>query len=165
MLAVQRVPAMLGAEGPRVYFVAFTTPAESRGLGGSMGNWAEVTIDAGRFSVTGFGRTADLAVDGDTETWVRITSSPHFPDVAQRSPMAIPAFSGHQVNGVIAMDVYAVAALMKITGPDRLSSIAQTVSADNVATFLLSDQYALVQDGPSASTCSRRSHRSPSDDC
>jgi hypothetical protein len=145
MFAVQRVPAMLGANGPRVYFIAFTTPAESRGLGGFMGNWAEVTIDAGRIAVTGFGRTADLAVDGDTERWVRVTSSPHFPDVATLIADGYPAFSGHPVDGVIAMDVYTVAELMKMTGPIDLTSIAQTVSSDTAATLLLSDQYALVQ--------------------
>ena len=145
-LAVQRVPEILGATRRRVYLIAFTTPAESRGLGGFMGNWVEVTIDKGHISVTNFGRSADLAVDGDTEHWVRITSSPHFPDVAQAIADGYPAFSGHPVDGVFAMDVYTVAALMKLTGPIDLTTIAQTVSADNVAKFLLSGQYAAVQD-------------------
>ncbi len=35
---------------------------------------------------------------------------------------------------------------MKLTGPIDLTSIPQTVSADNTAKFLLSDQYAAVQD-------------------
>ena len=74
---------MLGANGKRVYFIAFTTPTEARGSGGFMGNWAEVTFDKGHISVTGFGRTVDLIVNGDTEHWVRITSSPNFPDVAK----------------------------------------------------------------------------------
>ena len=145
-VAVQRAPAMLGANGKRVYFIAFTTPVEARGLGGFMGNWAEVTIDQGHISVTGFGRTADLAVNGDTEHWVRITTSPHFPDVAKLIADGYPAYSGHQVDGVFAMDVYTVAALMKLTGPIDLTTITQTVSADNAAKFLLSDQYAAVQD-------------------
>ena len=144
--AVQRAPAMLGANGKRVYFIAFTTPVEARGLGGFMGNWAEVTIDHGHISVTGFGRTADLAVDGDTEHWVRITTSPHFPDVAKSIADGYPAFSGHPIDGVFAMDVYTVAALMKLTGSIDLTTITQTVSADNAAKFLLSDQYSAVQD-------------------
>jgi hypothetical protein len=146
-LAVERAPAMLGANGKRVYFIAFTTPAEARGLGGFMGNWAEVTMDAGHISVTGFGRTADLAVNGDAEQWARITSSPHFPEVAQAIADGYPAFSGHAVDGVIAMDVYAVGALMTMTGPIDLTSLAQTVGADSVAKFLLSDQYSLTQTG------------------
>jgi len=144
-LAVQRAPAMLGANGKRVYFIAFTTPSEARGLGGFMGNWAEVTMDQGHITVTGFGRTADLAVDGDTEHWVRITSSPHFPDVAQAIAAGYPAFSGHAVDGVIAMDVYTVSALMTLTGPIQLTSVPQTIDSAGVAKFLLSDQYSLVQ--------------------
>jgi Protein of unknown function (DUF4012) len=144
-IAVQRAPAMLGANGKRVYFIAFTTPVEARGLGGFMSNWAEVTMDAGRISVTGFGRTADLSVDGDPEHWPRITSSPHFPDVAQSIANGYPAYSGHPVDGVFAMDVYTVAALMKLTGPIDLAALPQTVSADNAARFLLSDQYSAVQ--------------------
>ena len=35
--AVQLAPSMLGRDGPRTYFVAFTTPAEARG---SAGSWA-----------------------------------------------------------------------------------------------------------------------------
>jgi hypothetical protein len=145
-IAVERAPALLGADGPRVYFIAFTTPAEARGLGGFMGNWAELTIDQGRLSVTKFGRTADLAVDGDTERWIRVTSSPHFPDVAQQIADGYPAFSGHPVDGVFAMDVYTVAALMKLTGPIDVATIGQTVTTENAAKFLLSDQYALVAD-------------------
>jgi Protein of unknown function (DUF4012) len=145
-IAVQRAPALLGANGKRTYFIAFTTPAEARGLGGFMGNWAEVTIDGGQIAVTNFGRTADLAVDGDTEHWVRITSSPHFPDVAQLIADGYPAFSGHKVDGVFAMDVFTIAALIKLTGPIDVPSIGKTVTADNAAKFLLSDQYALVAD-------------------
>ena len=81
---------MLGANGKRVYFIAFTTPAEAHGLGGYMGNWAEITMDQGHISVTGFGRTADLAVDGDTAHWVQITARRTSPMLRRRSPMATP---------------------------------------------------------------------------
>jgi len=147
-LAVERAPAMLGANGKRVYFIAFTTPSDARGLGGSMGNWAEVTMDQGHISLTSFGRTADLAVDGDTERWLRVTSSPHFPEVAQAIAAGYPAFSGHPVDGVIAMDVYTVSALMTLTGPIQLTSLPQTVDSAGVAKFLLSDQYSLAQTRP-----------------
>jgi hypothetical protein len=146
IIAVQRAPAMLGANDKRTYFVAFTTPAEGRGLGGFMGNWAEVTVDNGHISVTNFGRTADLAIDGDIEHWIRITSSPHFPDVAKLIADGYAAYSGHTVDGVFAMDVYTLSALMTLTGPIDLTTIGQTVSADTAAKLLLSDQYAAVQD-------------------
>ena len=45
---------------PRRYLVLFTTPSESRGLGGFVGNYAELTIDDGHLSMTSFGRAEDL---------------------------------------------------------------------------------------------------------
>ena len=33
-------PGLFGGDGPRTYFIGFTTPAEARGSGGFMGNWA-----------------------------------------------------------------------------------------------------------------------------
>ncbi len=57
---VRTVPALLGADSPRTYFVAFTTPTEIRALGGFMGNYAEVTADNGRIEVSDFGRHESL---------------------------------------------------------------------------------------------------------
>jgi hypothetical protein len=79
-LAVQVAPAMLGESGPRVYFVAFTNPAEARGLGGYMGNYAEVTVDNGKLSVTRFGRTLDLMTGGPAPDERRITGPQEFID-------------------------------------------------------------------------------------
>jgi Protein of unknown function (DUF4012) len=58
--ALEVAPRMLGADEPRHYFIAFTTPAETRGLGGFMGNWAELTATDGKLEITDFGRTVDL---------------------------------------------------------------------------------------------------------
>jgi hypothetical protein len=79
-LAVQVAPAMLGGDGTRVYFVAFTNPAEARGLGGYMGNYAEVTIDDGDLTVTRFGRTLDLMTGGPAPDQRRITGPKEFVD-------------------------------------------------------------------------------------
>ncbi len=58
-------PALLGADEPRTYFIGFTTPAEARGSGGFMGNWAEMTVTNGQIDMTGFGRADDLNLAGD----------------------------------------------------------------------------------------------------
>jgi hypothetical protein len=58
--AVRAAPAMLGSDGPRRYLVLFTTPSEARGLGGFIGNYAEVTVDDGRIEVTAFDRRSEL---------------------------------------------------------------------------------------------------------
>ena len=53
-------PALLGADGPRRYFVGFASPAEARSLIGVSGNYAVLTITDGRIERTAFGRINDL---------------------------------------------------------------------------------------------------------
>ena len=74
--AVQVAPSMLGADGERRYFIAFTTPAETRGLGGFMGTWAELTADNGRLTIADFGTTADLDQGGTTTGTGRTLDGP-----------------------------------------------------------------------------------------
>ena len=58
--AVDVAPTMLGASGPRNYFIAFVNPAESRGLDGLMGNWAVLTADQGKLTLSRSGHAAAL---------------------------------------------------------------------------------------------------------
>lgn len=58
--AAQVAPAMLGADGPRRYLIAFTNPAEARGLSGLMGEWHEMTVTDGRIELTASGSTSVL---------------------------------------------------------------------------------------------------------
>jgi hypothetical protein len=154
---------MLGADGVRHYFIAFTTPAESRGLGGFMGNWALLTADHGRLELTRSGRSADIdSAKGDPprtlvappdyvarygplhpEQQLRdVTLSPDFPSVAQAIESTYPQTrGGEQIDGVIEMDPYALAAMLRITGPVRVKGIDQPLSADNAADYLLRQQY------------------------
>lgn len=144
--AVEHAPAMLGADGTRTYFVAFTTPVEARASGGFMGNWAELTIDDGVIEMNRFGRTLELNdVPGQRtlpdatdefvanygtfifsdreqrivgpEAWSNITTSPHFPTVARIIADLYPQSGGTEVDGVFMLDVYAIARLMSISGP------------------------------------------------
>ena len=58
-LAIQGVrlaPALFGGEGERHYFIAFTQPAEARGLGGFIGNYGELTAIDGDLELTRSGR-------------------------------------------------------------------------------------------------------------
>lgn len=76
--AVRVMPAMLGADEPRRYFVALTTPAESRGLGGFMGAFAEVTVTAGRFQVTRVDNTGALNLGGKDPAARTLTGPDYF---------------------------------------------------------------------------------------
>jgi hypothetical protein len=173
--AVERVPALLGADGPRRYFVAFTTPAETRGLGGFMGNWTEITADDGRIRLSGSGRTGDLNIAGDGARvitgpddwlamwgpygfdngpggttgevpWSNITVSPQFPSTGQVIAELYPQSGGRPVDGVFALDPYAVAGLLGFTGPISVDGVDGVLNENNIVDFLLVEQYRTEND-------------------
>ena len=94
-LAVARsAPSLLGADEPRTYFVGFTTPSEARGLGGFMGNWAEISVDDGQIEMTRFGRADDLNTGGSPSTR-RLPDEPGFAEwLARYGPYTIDSESG-----------------------------------------------------------------------
>lgn len=172
VLALRLAPQLLGSEGTRHYFVAFTTPAEARGLGGFMGNYAELTASDGQLTLTGFGRTRDLNDAGGTERrvtgpedwlarwgrygftngpggstgavpWSNVTLSPQFPSTAQVIAELYPQSGGSEVDGVLAMDPYVLRALIGFTGPISIEGTDQRLSEQNVIQFLLFDQYLI----------------------
>jgi len=176
LLAVQLAPRMLGANGQRRYFIAFTTPAEARGLGGFMGNWAEITITDGQISMTAFGRSGDLnqgsptdrkltGLDqlvehwgrfgfangeggaADEEVWSNITMAPDFPTTAQAIQQLYPQSGGRPIDGVFLMDSHAIAALLGFTGPIDVTGVAQPLTEANAAEFIERDQYLVASGG------------------
>lgn len=172
--AFARAPSLLGGDGPRSYFVAFTTPAEARGTGGFMGNFALLTADDGNVTLSDFGRTLDLnrgfedrtvtapddwlrrwgrygftnGPDGTTgiEPWSNITASPHFPSTASVISSLFPQSGGIDVDGVIAIDPYVLQAFVGFTGPITVTTTENQLNKNNTAQFLLFDQYAIDSD-------------------
>ena len=168
--AVRLAPRMLGAEGVRRYFIAFTTPAEARGLGGFMGNWAVLTATDGRLRLAEFGRTRDLNLGGEpprfvtgpadwlaqwgrfgftdgpdgstSETpWSNVTISPVFPSTSQVVRELLPQSGGGEVDGVFAVDPHVLQSLLALTGPISVDESDIQLSESNVVEFLLIDQY------------------------
>lgn len=169
--AARHAPAMLGADGPRRYFVAFVNPAEARAHSGLMGNWTELTIDGGRMSVTRNGRTAELQrtldevdvfvnqptdfyerlgsigagrppeVPAQQNLWANITSTPDMAVVGDVMATMYEANAGHPVDGVFVIDPAGIASLLKVTGPIEVDEIDEPLTADNVEQFLVLDQY------------------------
>jgi hypothetical protein len=153
-------PAMLGGDGERRYFVIFTQPAEARGLGGFMGSWAEITAVDGDLPLSRSGRTRELRdvpgprqVSGPADYVTRyhrfqpwntlqdVTLSPDFPSVASVMSEVYPQTGGGELDGVLAIDPYSLAALMEFTGPIPVEGIEFPLTADNAAEFLLREQY------------------------
>ena len=169
----EALPAMLGGDGERRYLLLFTTPAEARGLGGFTGNWAEITADDGRITVSDFGRSDELddAAPAGTRTlsgpaeWLErygefgftndvggtvgadpfknITMSPFMSSTGQVVAELYPQSGGSELDGVFAADVYVLAELLRLTGPLDVTGADGEIDRKNAAEFLLNKQYAL----------------------
>ena len=60
-LAARLVPSMMGADGPRTYFMGFQTNAEARGTGGLLGGFGILRFDNGAPTVDTLASNTDLA--------------------------------------------------------------------------------------------------------
>jgi hypothetical protein len=160
--AVDVAPGLLGADGPRHYFLALQTPSELRGVGGFMGSWAELVIDHGRFDLVRTGRVRDLTQGGPDPSarriegqpafverytqapahfWGTIGYSPDFPTVGAVIAELYPQSGGTQIDGVVAIDPSAFASFLGLTGPISVPGFPQQLTPDNAAQTLLFDQY------------------------
>lgn len=164
--AAQVVPALLGANGSKRYFVAFQTPAEQRASGGIIGNFALVDFTAGKLTKIRTGRDGDLNTEGQAvrtltgppdylaryaqfspeDTWQNVTMSPDWPSVSQVIEGLYPQSGGVPVDGVIGIDPTALAAFLKLTGPVRVPGLAEPLTAKNAERILLRDQYTMFAD-------------------
>ncbi|MGD0084260.1 MAG: DUF4012 domain-containing protein [Acidimicrobiales bacterium] len=152
----------LGGDGPRSYFLAVQTEAESRASGGVIGNYGIVTADDGTLHLTRFGTAQSLESRGDVATrkliapadyvarygqfepasfWANVPMSPDFPTVAEVIEGLYPQEGGAPVNGVISVDPFALADLLQATGPIVVKAWPQPITADNAVAVLLHDQY------------------------
>jgi hypothetical protein len=160
--AVELAPALFGGEGERHYFIAFTQPAESRGLGGFIGNYGELTARDGDVELTRSGRIRELiAAPGAAQRTITgprdylrrygrfqpaqflqdLTFSPDGPSVGDVTEQLYPQAGGQEVDGVIIVDPVALAALMEFTGPIPVEGLDEPLTADNAADILIREQY------------------------
>ncbi len=156
------VPGLLGGAGERHYLVLFTTPSEQRGLGGFIGDYAELTAVDGRIRMTRSGPIQDLLdavprgirqLHGPADYLRRygrydladylqdLTLSPDFPSVATVAADLYQQSGGSHVDGVIAVDPYGLQALLTFTGPIRVDGLDEPLTRANAARVLLKDQY------------------------
>jgi hypothetical protein len=155
-------PGILGADGPRRYFIAFVNPAEARaGAGaGLFGAYAIVTANNGKLHTETVGTDADLPdlktpppgvpadfvnryrdIGGDT-SWTSSNLSPHFPYDAAVWAAMYKQVTGVQVDGVAALDPVALSVLLKGQAPLQLRGLG-TITSANVVRFIEHDEYSL----------------------
>jgi hypothetical protein len=163
--ALPLLPGMLGRDGPRRYFLAVQTPAESRAGGGFIGNFGEITADDGRLSLSRFGRSDDLDnapgrndrhVIGPEDfasrygrfapgaAWTNVNLSPDFPTDAEVIAGLYPQSGGAPVDGVFAVDPAGLAAFLRLLGPVNVAGWPVPITADNAVEIMLHGQYVVT---------------------
>jgi Protein of unknown function (DUF4012) len=165
-LLLQGLPGFLGAEEPRRYFFGAQNPAELRGTGGLIGAYSILTIDDGRFRFTPFSPFFPLSVPlpdevrppnqdyaanyerfrGGGRFWSAINVMPDFPSVSEAILNSFEAATDERLDGVILADPFALAALLKSTGPVKLPGYDVRIDADNVVAFTTNEAYSLFTD-------------------
>ncbi|MCX2934606.1 DUF4012 domain-containing protein [Mycobacterium sp. CVI_P3] len=156
-LAARVAPSMMGADGPRTYFMGFQTNAEARGTGGLLGGFGILRFDNGKPSVDTLGRNTELngpftpmslSPEFDQQygfthptTDIRNSNqSAHFPYAAQIWKSMWAQQSGMNVDGVIAIDPIALSYILGATGPVTMPD-GETVTKDNVVELTESTVY------------------------
>ena len=159
---VRAAPSLLGGDGVRHYFIAFMTPAESRGLDGLIASYGELTADQGRLTLTVSGDISQLNkalpkggghLTGPADYLARygafhpqklfqdVSYAPDLPTVASVIQQLYPQAGGGSIDGVLALDPYGLAALIHLTGPIEVPGLGRLTAA-NTASELLQGQYA-----------------------
>ncbi len=160
--ALQVAPGLLGADGPRRYLVLFTSPAESRFLGGFTASYGVLSAVDGKVDLVVDGKVSDLAassdyrdrsIEGQDEFVTRygrlsperyfqnLTASPDMATTAEVSASLFEQTTGTSVDGVVVVDPFGLAALLELTGPIEIPDRAAPLTSSNTARYLLLDQY------------------------
>lgn len=151
------------ATGPSRYLVLAANTAEMRAGSGMLLSAGVLTMRNGRFTLGPMTSTADLrlppgrvAVGGDyaarwgwlepTSEWRYLGMTPRFPATARLAARMWQARTGERVDGVLAVDPFALRAVIAATGPVEVDG--QTITKDNVVRELLVEQYRAVSDDP-----------------
>jgi hypothetical protein len=74
-----------------------------------------------------------------------VTYSPDLPTVAQVIAGLYPQAGGDHIDGVLVVDPYALAALLRFTGPQHIAGLSEELTAQNAAQVLLQGQYQEFQ--------------------
>ena len=161
---------LLGADGPRHYLVAMQNSAELRGTGGLVGFHAVLTADRGRLSLGSPQSDEDLDVppgavppvaDEDRQWLQHVNPAASLktvnldPDFTRTGPLLArvhEAVTGRPIDGVVAVDPVAVAALMRpgdqlvvpseLADPDR--GLPARIAASDLPRTMLVDAYQVL---------------------
>lgn len=161
----------LGAGGRRRYLVVAQNNAEMRDQGAVL-SYVVVSFENGRLIREKQGSVADLTLPAPaptpvpagtqevfgpirpTQTWQSVNATADFAFSGRAMADMYRQAAGQAVDGVIALDVPALAGLLQIVGPVSIDGAAEAVTAGNVGRLLLNDFYQGL--GPTSDQTLRR---------
>ena len=160
--ASRALVAFLGADGPKRYLMGAQNPAELRGTGGYVGAYSVATFDDGRLSLSRFVPVQQLQslpiseipppsqdfADrynrfGGAGFWQAINATPDFPSAASAMVRLYERTENVDLDGVIAVDPFALQALLGLTGDVQVPGVGQ-VTADKVVAVVSNEAYTEI---------------------
>lgn len=145
---VSRSSELLGFSKPQKYLILFQNNMEIRPTGGFIGSFAVATLDKGRLSemIVSDVYSADGQLKGHIDppepikkylgeaNWYFRDSNwdPDFKISAQKAKWFLYKEIDEEVDGVIAIDLFFIKSLLKITGPINLVDFGKTITPDNL---------------------------------
>ena len=165
----EALPSWLGLDSPKRYLVLFGNPAEARELGGFTGATAVLEFDNGAFELQTIGRRVGPRTTTDVSAltepppvrflehrpWLfeqNYSAMADFPTLSRALSDLFPAMGGEQIDGVVYLDPFALAAIFSATGPIEVPSLRRSISAEALPDLLIVDQYELFLPGPERDT-------------
>jgi len=148
----------LGGDGPRTYLLAAENQAEMRDQG-SVLSVGQVRASGGHLStdspasVANYplsepvdypmprGTRAVFGADGPTQIWQNANLTADFPWTGGDLLAMYEKATGIKDDGVIALDVHALAGLLSLSGPVTVPGIDTQISSSNVSALLLDTLY------------------------
>lgn len=161
-VAARVLPAILGGDGPRRYFLAVQNNAEARATGGFIGNYGEITARSGRLDLGDFEDSELLNPLDDAQPRVltapadytrrygrflpereirNINASPDVPTVGAVEASVLAQTSFGPTDGVVTIDPIGLASILQLTGPVSVPNWPEPISAENVVDVTMHQAY------------------------
>ena len=160
-----RLPDFLGRGGEKTYFFGVQNPAELRGTGGLLGAYSILHVSDGRLRFGPFASTftlQDVPADqieppdlsyarsydqyGGAGFWANINMTPDYPSAATAIERLFEKDTGRHVDGVVAADPFALAELLRLTGPIERQGVGPAIDSTNVVSFTTNEAYRNYDD-------------------
>ncbi len=152
------LPEVLGADGDRNYLLAVMNPAELRYSGGATLTLVPMTMSDGKVEFGDTVTNEDIAAGGDGKiTWPKVkgnpfhtpgkrvvmsaTFSPYWSQSGEELLRAWETRFGQKCDGLITVDLLALARLMDLTGPVQAEGVGELNSGNLVKVLAGSYDY------------------------